>query len=110
VRCGKLIFLGGQVSLTPDAKVIDPADMVAQTHTSMENIRRVLAGFGAGLDDVVKVGAFYEGGASAGDLHRNLEIRSASFTEPGPASTGIPLPCLAYRDMVIEIEVVAMVE
>jgi enamine deaminase RidA (YjgF/YER057c/UK114 family) len=110
VRCGRLIFLGGQVSLTPDAKVIDPADMVAQTHTSMANIRRVLAGFGAGLDDVVKVGAFYEGGASAGDLHRNLEIRSASFTEPGPASTGIPLPCLAYRDMVIEIEVVAMVE
>lgn len=109
IRCGPMIYLGGQVALTPKGQVIEPGDLVAQTRIAMENIRRVLAGFGAGFDDVVKVTAFYEGGASGEQLHKNLSVRSACFTEPGPATTGIPLPFLAYEQMVIEIEIVAMV-
>jgi enamine deaminase RidA (YjgF/YER057c/UK114 family) len=109
IRCGPMIYLGGQVALTPKGQVIDPGDLVAQTKIAMENIRRVLAGFGAGFDDVVKVTAFYEGGASADQLHKNLSVRSSCFTEPGPATTGIPVPFLAYEQMVIEIEVVAMI-
>ncbi len=108
LKCGNMIYVGGQVSLTPEAAVIDPGDMVAQTRTSMDNIAKVLALFGAELDDVVKVGAFYTAGCGADALHENLRIRSASFTEPGPASTGIPLPYLAFEDMVVEIEVVAI--
>jgi enamine deaminase RidA (YjgF/YER057c/UK114 family) len=106
--CGDMLFVGGQVSLTPSAEVIDPDDMPAQTRRSMANVERVLAGLDAGLGDVVKVTAYYEGDASADALHENLAIRSAAFTEPGPATTGIPLPCLAYDQMVIEIEVVGM--
>ncbi len=109
IRCGPMIYLGGQVALTPQGQVIEPGELVAQTRIAMENIRRVLAGFGAGFDDVVKVTAFYEGGASGEQLHKNLSVRSACFTEPGPATTGIPLPFLAYEKMVIEIEIVAMV-
>jgi len=110
IKCGNMIFLGGQVALTPAGAVIRPGDLVEQTRLSMENIRRVLAGFGAGFDDSVKVTAFYVGSASGEQLHKNLSIRSGCFTEPGPASTGIPLPFLAYQDMMIEIEIVAMLE
>ena len=110
LKCGNMIYVGGQVSLTPEAQVIDPGDMVAQTTTSMDNIAKVLAGFGAGLDDIVKVGAFYAAGCGAEALHENLRIRSESFAEPGPTSTGIPLPTLAFEDMVVEIEVIAMAE
>jgi enamine deaminase RidA (YjgF/YER057c/UK114 family) len=74
----------------------------------MEMIRRVLAGFGAKLDDVVKVLAFYEGSASHATLHENLSIRSSSFSDPGPATTGVPFPHLAYQKMVIEIDVYAI--
>jgi len=108
IKCGSLIFLGGQVALTPVGAVIKPGDLVEQTKISMENIRRILAGFGASFDDSVKVTAFYVGNASADQLHKNLSIRSGCFTEPGPASTGIPLPFLAYADMMIEIEIIAM--
>lgn len=110
VKCGNVICVGGQVSLTPGGEVIDPGNIPAQTRTSMANIAKVLAGLGAGLDDVVKVTAFYKGAASAEDLHANLRIRSDSFREPGPATTGIPLPYLAYEGMDIEIEVIAMAE
>ena len=108
LKSGEMIFVGGQVALTPAGTVIDPGDVEAQTRTSLENIRRVLDAFGARMDDVVKINAFYKGVGTAEDLHRNLKIRSAAFTEPGPATTGIPLPCLAYEDLMIEIEVVAV--
>ena len=110
VKCGNMIYVGGQVSIDSNGAVIDPGDLVTQTRTSMANIAKVLAEFGLGLDDVVKVTAYYAGNASAEILHDNLSIRSASFTEPGPATTGIPMPCLAYEKMEIEIEVVAMAD
>ena len=92
------------------AKVLEPGDMVAQTRIAMENVARVLDEFGATLDDVVKVTTFYQGSASAEALHENLLIRSNSYIAPGPATTGIPVPNLIYEDMVIEIEVIAMLE
>ncbi len=84
--------------------------MIAQTRTAMKNLAAVLSEFGATLDDVVKVTTFYQGSASAEALHENLLIRSGSYSEPGPATTGIPIPALVYDRMVIEIEVVAMLD
>ena len=110
IKCGRLIYIGGQVSMDSKGVIIDPGQLVTQTHTSIANIARILDLFGAQLDDVVKVTAYYSGAASAGMLHDNLRVRSASFNDPGPASTGIPMPCLAYEDMEIEIEVIAMLE
>lgn len=108
-KCGNLIHLGGQVSLDSNATVLHRGDMVKQTQTAMENIQKVLAEFGASLDDVVKVTTFYQGDAGAETLHRNLVVRSNSYTEPGPATTGIPVNSLVYEDMLIEIEVIAVV-
>ncbi|KIC20356.1 hypothetical protein RA20_09075 [Leisingera sp. ANG-Vp] len=110
VASGQLIHVGGQVALDAQAKVLEPGDMVAQTRIAMDNAARVLEEFGAALDDVVKVTTFYQGNASAEALHENLLIRSNSYTAPGPATTGIPVPNLVYEDMVIEIEVIAMLE
>lgn len=110
VKCGPMIFMGGQVSLTPKGEVIDPGKMVPQTRTAMANIGKILDGFGAKLDDVVKILTYYTGGASATQLHENLAVRSSCFTEPGPATTGIPFPFLAYDQMLIEIDSIAMAE
>ena len=48
--------------------------------------------------------------ARAPALHANLPIRSSYFADPGPATTGVPLPALAYESMVIEIDAFAMTE
>ncbi|MEM6987921.1 MAG: RidA family protein [Pseudomonadota bacterium] len=109
-RYGKLIHLGGQVSLDRDARVIDPDDMVAQTTRALSYIETVLADLGATLDDVVKVTTFYQGNASAHALHENLCVRSRAFTDPGPATSGIPVPSLVYQHMCVEIEVIAVVD
>ncbi|MFK7856218.1 MAG: RidA family protein [Granulosicoccus sp.] len=106
-RFGNLIHIGGQVALDVNAKVLEPDDIIAQTHIALSNVAAVLAEFGATMDDVVKVTTFYQGSASAEELHKNLLIRSNAFTKPGPATSGIPVPHLVYEHMMIEIEVIA---
>lgn len=34
-------------------------------------------------------------GASADELHANMRVRNACYTQPGPASTGVPVYGLA---------------
>jgi enamine deaminase RidA (YjgF/YER057c/UK114 family) len=65
LKCGNLVFVGGQVSMDPGANIIDPGEMAAQTRTSMDNIGKVLAGFGLDHSDIVKLNTYYQG--STGD-------------------------------------------
>ncbi|MSP82161.1 MAG: RidA family protein [Alphaproteobacteria bacterium] len=108
LKCGNRIFVGGQVSMDRQATILHPNELVTQTKVSMENIAKVLAGFSANLDDVVKVNCFYVGGAGQETLMQSAQTRFSFYTPPGPCSTGVPLPSLAYDGMVTEIEVVAM--
>jgi enamine deaminase RidA (YjgF/YER057c/UK114 family) len=110
LKCHDMIFLGGQVSLDKQGRTVHAGNMAAQTRLALAHIGTVLNALGASYDDVCKVTTVYQGGASGDDLHENLSIRSSHFTEPGPATTGIPLPVLAYPDMSIEIDVFAMTE
>jgi enamine deaminase RidA (YjgF/YER057c/UK114 family) len=110
IRCGDLVFLGGQVALTPGGEVVQPGDIVAQTRMAMDFVGRVLGELGIGFDNVVKVNAFYVGAVGPDVLAENGLMRFSYFTgSPGPASTGVPVPYLAYEDMMIEIDMIAMV-
>jgi enamine deaminase RidA (YjgF/YER057c/UK114 family) len=108
LRCGDLVFLGGQVPLGPDAAVLAPGDMVAQTRIAMDYIGRVLADLDLGFEHVVKVSSFYIGGTGEEVLRPNAETRFSYFPAQGPTSTGVPVPNLAYEGMLTEIDIVAM--
>jgi enamine deaminase RidA (YjgF/YER057c/UK114 family) len=108
LQCGNMIYVSGQVSADASGTVLDPGALVPQTHTVMAKIRTLLAGFGLSMDDVVKVNAFFKSGGTAEELNDNLRVRSACFTEPGPATTGISLPALADQGLMIDVEVTAM--
>ena len=110
LKCAGMIFLGGQVSLNKKGEAVHPGDLMAQTHQAMQHVGTILKELGADYSDVCKVLTFYEGQAADDTLHDNLAIRSSYFSDPGPATTGIPLPVLAYPDMVIEIDIFAMVD
>jgi enamine deaminase RidA (YjgF/YER057c/UK114 family) len=110
LKCEEMIFLGGQVALDQKGHAVRPGELTAQTRAAMTHIGTILRDLGADYDDVCKVTTVYAAGASAEDLHSNLSIRSSYFRDPGPATTGIPLPALGYPGMVIEIDVFAMAE
>ena len=94
LKCADMVFLGGQVSLDKRGVVVNPHDRSAQTHQAMRHIGTILNELGAGYGDEA--------------LNANLPIRSSYFADPGPATTGVPLPALAYDAMMVEIEVFAM--
>jgi enamine deaminase RidA (YjgF/YER057c/UK114 family) len=109
LRCRDMVFVGGQVSLDAEGRVLDAGELEPQTRASMAYLERALEGFGMGFDEVVKVNTYYRGGVDDGRLHQNLAIRSGHFRRPGPASTGVAVPALAYPGLEIEIEAVAVV-
>lgn len=109
LRCGDLVFLGGQVPLAPDAAVLASGDMVAQTKIAMDYIGRILGELGLGFGHVVKVNSFYAGDAGEEVLRPNAETRFSYFPAKGPTSTGVPVPNLAYEGMLTEIDIIAMV-
>lgn len=108
LRCGEMVFVGAQVAKDRHGVLLDPGALVPQTHTVMRHIRSLLAGSGLDMDDVVKVNTFFKSGGTADELNANLRVRSACFTEPGPATTGITLPALAEAGTMIQVEVIAM--
>ena len=108
LKCGEMIFLGGQVSIDQKGCAFGPWQLAEQTRSSMENIRSILELFGAGYDDVVKVLTLYHGDCGPDTLNANLSIRASCFTDPDPATTGVPMPELAYPGMMVEIDIDAM--
>ncbi len=108
LKCADMVFVGGQVALDATGNVLEKGDLLKQTVIAMDNIATVLDGFGLNLDDAVKNNAFYVGAAGPDTIVANQRIRSARYTEPGPASTGVPVKFLAMEGMMTEIEIIAM--
>jgi enamine deaminase RidA (YjgF/YER057c/UK114 family) len=108
VKVGNMIFLGGQVALDPEGRTLSPHDMAAQTRICMDSIAKILAGFGAGLGDMLKLVCFYKTKGSPEDVHETLAIRSKSFDGAGPASTTVPLENLGFEGVMLEIEGIAV--
>jgi enamine deaminase RidA (YjgF/YER057c/UK114 family) len=103
LECEDTIFVGGQVSLTPRAEVIDPDDLVAQTRRSVANIRRVLDEFGGGKHALLRLTAFFAH-RTATDPETIARVVREEIRDPGVEVSLVGQPYLAYDHMLVEIE------
>lgn len=110
LQCGELVFVSQQVALDADAHPITPGDLMAQTRQVMESTRSVLAAFGLTLDDMVKQNSFYQGKADPETIVSNQRYRSSFYREPAGTSTGVPLPFLPLKDLMVSVETVAITQ
>ena len=112
LKAGDLVFVGGQVPLNPDASVSHVGDIKRQTEMSMEYVRRILADIGMDFNNVLRINAFFATGDTKypdeTEYKKNLKARFDPFGLPGPVTTAIPVPYLAYESMDIEIDIIAM--
>ena len=69
VRCGEMIWVGGQVDLTPQGDVNNPADVPAQTKQAMHHFACALEALDCDLEDVVWLLCFY---VNDGSLDQSL--------------------------------------
>lgn len=83
------------------------AGLVEQTRSIMSGIERSLGVHGLSFENVTKLTAHYVGGASAEDLHGNMTVRHGYYSNPGPASTGLPVYGLLDPQCRISIDAVA---
>ena len=100
------LFVTGQLATDPDDDSLPlPDGIAAQTHKVMDNLKRALAGTGAGLSDVVAVRAFLT------EFERDYapfnEIYKTYFPPNRlPARTTVGVTGLA-RGGIIEIDMIA---
>jgi reactive intermediate/imine deaminase len=105
-EAGPLLWISGQVALDRDGRLVGKGDLRAQAVQVLENIKGILAGSGATMDDIVKVTVYVTDIRAFSDI---ADIRSRYFPEDGPASVICEVSALAWPDFMIEIEAVAVV-
>jgi enamine deaminase RidA (YjgF/YER057c/UK114 family) len=104
VKCGNTIYMSGQVALGEQGEALHPGDIASQTRVAMENIKELLAEFGASTEDVVRKNTYYVG---VNDFRTTVPIR-AEYFKTGICATGVGVDALVVPGLLIEIEVVAI--
>jgi len=102
----KYIYLSGQVSRDVDGQCIGKGDMRAQIIQVGESIKAGLAAAGATMANIVKSTTFV---TDMQEYLKHGDLRYRYFGDPISASTTIEVKGLVHPDLMIEIEVVAMV-
>ncbi len=113
-KVGNIVFVGGQISADEYGHTIGAGDIEIQTCNVFENIRRVLEEAGAEMSDIVKLNTYYvfegEGDELRDFWEKMTRIRMEYLVDPGPAATAVRVMGLAYEDLLIEVEAIAIVD
>jgi enamine deaminase RidA (YjgF/YER057c/UK114 family) len=90
VRAGNLVFVGGQMSVDAQGRVIG-TNITAQATNAFEALKRVLAEAGGTMADVVKHNVYLncdgDDAAVANFMDDLNAVRRNYFSEPGPTTT-----------------------
>lgn len=99
---GDFVFVSGQASVDESGKIINES-FAGECRRSFENVKKVLAGAGLDLTDVVQVRNYV---GKQEDLAEFNQIYREFFTSPFPARTTL-IGCLGTL-LKFEVEVIAL--
>ena len=106
VKAGDTIFLAGQVSHDDAGRIVAPGDMQGQMQRAYENVRKLLAQYGASMADIVDEVLFVTDMDAA--FAAGLKLRRSIYGGiPVTASTMVQVERLAFPEFMIEIKCVA---
>jgi 2-iminobutanoate/2-iminopropanoate deaminase len=100
-----IIFLAGQGPVSAAGELVGEGDFEAQVRQTFENIRTVLEQAGASMDSVVKLTVYL---TDIGMLRNYGRIREELLSGPPPAGTALQVGALAFPEMMIEVDAVAV--
>ena len=106
---GKLVYISGQVSWDASGNVVGKGDMRAQSEQVFKNVTAALKAADAGWADVIKMNG-YMVGMNPERVTAYREVRQR-FLKEGvlPASTLVGVEALVHPDLLLEVEVVAVI-
>jgi enamine deaminase RidA (YjgF/YER057c/UK114 family) len=103
----RLVFVAGQTAIAPDFSVIGEGDLAAQTRASMECVGLALRAAGAGWEHVVRRTIYTVAPTEFEVITRAIE--EVTGDSPHPPQTIIGVTGLALPQLMVEIEVTALV-
>lgn len=106
-RVGNLIFVSGQAAIDDQGRVVGPGDFDAQAEQAFGNLRRVLEAAGSAMRKIIKVNIYL---TDMGNFPKIVNLRARHFSKPYPADTIVEVRSLALKELMIEIEAVALAE
>ena len=107
---GKTIYISGQVPVNEAGAIVGKGDLKKQVTQVYENLQVALQAAGATFADVLKMNT-YVVNYKPTDLSILREVRSRYLSkENPPASTLVGVQALYHPDVMVEIEVVAVIK
>ncbi|MFQ5776975.1 MAG: RidA family protein [Terriglobia bacterium] len=103
IQAGNLIFLSGQIALSPATGQLLEGDVRAQTERVLKNLQAVLEEAGSSLAAVVKTTVFL---ADLGDFAAVNEVYGRFFPHDPPARSTVQVARLP-KDARVEIDLIA---
>ena len=101
-----IVSVGGTTSTDPEGTVLHPGDAYAQTIEALEIISTALQELGATLSDVVRTRLYVVDMAANQDEVGRAHLET--FGEILPCETMVGIYSLAHDDMLVEVEVDAV--
>jgi len=102
----KTVYISGQIAFDKDGKIVGAGDMKAQAEQVFKNLEAALGAAGAKFSDVVKMNTYLTDMEQAPAVR---EVRARYFGTTTPASTLVQVVKLARPELLIEVEVIAVV-
>ena len=105
VKTGNLIFVSGTTSIGKNGDIVGKGDVYQQTKQCILNIERALKKAGASLEDVVRTRTFI---TDMDEWEAFGKAHGEFFGEINPAATLVEVSRLIHPDLLVEIEVDAV--
>lgn len=104
VRAGDYIFVAGQIAVDPITNQTMLGDVQHETRQVLTNIKNILEGCGASMEDVVRCGVYLTNGD---DFKAMNEVYAEFFGSAKPARTTIIVAALPLKEAKVEIDAMA---
>jgi 2-iminobutanoate/2-iminopropanoate deaminase len=104
IKAGELVFVAGQVGITPDNPVPVGDTIQEQTEQTLENIRAILEAAGSGMDRLVKTTVFL---TNLDDFQGMNEVYARHVGDQPPARSTFEVSKLP-PGLLVEIEAIAL--
>ncbi len=114
IKDANLIFIAGQVAYDDRGTVIYPDSMKAQAPLVYQNVKQALEAAGAKVSDIVYERANVVEEFMTDFMNYGSKARAKMYAEAGvtklPPYTLIGVARLAHKDLVLEVEIIAVAE
>lgn len=107
VRVGQFVEVAGTAAVDEKGKVVAPGDAYRQSRFILKKIARVLAKAGAAMKDVVRTRIYV---TDIGRWKNVARAHSEAFRGINPAATMVEVRALIDPQLIVEIEVTAILQ